>query len=212
MPSPAAVGEGSPLAAFQRQRKQDSRDRLLGAAVDLFGQHGYPAISVEDIASAAGVSRMTFYRHFRGKAELAGTLFSQSVAQEGPHLLRIGALDWNDHAVVSTWLGELFAIDRANRKLLKVFVQASAIEPEFTKQGHAQIAAWIAALGKSIPAFALTPDNPVQRRRWLEAWLLIFEMLDQSNHAALDSGVAADPLVVDILTDRFVRFVKGAEA
>ncbi len=204
--------EPSPLAAFQRQRKQDSRARLLDAAVDLFGRHGYPSVSVEDIAGEAGVSRMTFYRHFRGKADLAGTLFSQNVAQSGPNLLRIGAMDWTDRSVVTRWLSDLFAADRANRKLLRLFIQASAIEPEFTKQGHAQIAAWIEELGRSIPAFALDKENPDHRRRWLEAWLLLFELLDQSNHAALDSGVAADPLMIELLGDRFLHFVLAAPA
>ncbi len=203
----AAAIEASPLAAFQRQRKQDSRARLLNAAVELFGQDGYPAVSVEDIASAAGVSRMTFYRNFRGKADLAGTLFSQNVAQSGPNLLGIGTRDWTNRNVVTKWLTELFAADHANRKLLRLFIQASAIEPEFTKQGHAQIATWIEELGRSIPAFALDRDNPDHRRRWLEAWLLLFELLDQSNHAALDSGIAADPLMIELLGDRFLHFV-----
>jgi AcrR family transcriptional regulator len=208
----AAAIASSPLAAFQRQRKLDSRARLVDAAIDLFGRHGYPAVSVEDVATEAGVSRMTFYRHFRGKADLAVTLFSQNVAQAGPKLLSIGSRDWTDRNVVKQWLTELFAADRANRKLLRVFIQASAIEPEFTKQGHAQIAQWIEELGRSIPAFALEQDNLDHRRRWLEAWLLLFELLDQSNHAALDSGIAADPLMIELLGDRFLQFVLAKPA
>jgi hypothetical protein len=42
----------------------------------------------------------------------------------------------------------------------------------------------------------------------LEAWLLIYEILDQSNHAARGAGVSADPLIIDILTDRFLRFAQ----
>ena len=41
---------------------------------------------------------------------------------------------------------------------------------------------------------------------------MIYEILDQSNHAALDSGVAADPLVIDILSDRFLHFVTAYSA
>jgi hypothetical protein len=32
--------------------------------------------------------------------------------------------------------------------------------------------------------------------------------MDQSNHAALDSGIATDPLVIEIPTDRFPAFVE----
>jgi hypothetical protein len=38
-------------------------------------------------------------------------------------------------------------------------------------------------------------------------WLLIYEVLDQGNHAARESGVATDPLMTNILADRFLGFV-----
>ena len=197
------------LAAFHRQRKADSRERLLAAAVEQFGRSGYSPVSVEDIASAAGVSRMTFYRHFRGKADLATALFDRNVAEAGPDLLRVREIDWRSRGAVYGWLERLFAADHANRMLLRVFVEAAAVEPDFTRKAHAQIDAWIGTLGQTIPAFALDPATPGDRRRWLEAWLLVYEILDQSNHAALDSGVAGDPLILDILVDRFLAFVTG---
>ena len=195
------------LAAFHRQRKADSRERLLAAAVEQFGRSGYSPVSVEDIASAAGVSRMTFYRHFRGKADLATSLFDRNVTEAQPELLRVCGIDWRNRTAVHGWLESLFAADHANRMLLRVFVEAAAVEPDFTRQAHAQIDAWIVTLGEAIPAFALDSTAPRDRRRWLEAWLLVYEILDQSNHAALDSGVASDRLVLDIMTDRFLDFV-----
>ncbi|MEV6348289.1 TetR/AcrR family transcriptional regulator [Actinoplanes sp. NPDC051851] len=42
--------------------------RLREAALTLFEQHGYAAVSVDDIAAAAGVSRRTFFNHFETKA------------------------------------------------------------------------------------------------------------------------------------------------
>ncbi|WP_188445159.1 TetR/AcrR family transcriptional regulator [Sphingomonas psychrolutea] len=195
------------LAAFQRKRKANSREQLLAAAVEQFGRSGYSPVSVEDIASAAGVSRMTFYRHFRGKADLATALFDRNVVEAGPDLLHVCEVDWWSRGAVHGWLERLFAVDHANRMLLRVFVEAAAVEPDFTRQAHAQIDAWITTLGDAIPAFALNSAAPGDRRRWLEAWLLVYEILDQSNHAALDSGVANDPLMLDILTDRFLAFV-----
>jgi AcrR family transcriptional regulator len=195
------------LAAFHRQRKADSRERLLAAAVEVFGRSGYSLVSVEDIATAAGVSRMTFYRHFRGKADLATALFDRNVVEAEPNLLRVREIDWQSRGSVHRWLERLFAADHANRMLLRVFVEAAAVEPDFTRQAHAQIDAWIGDLGEVIPAFALGAANAGDRRRWLEAWLLIYEILDQSNHAALDSGIAGDPLMLDVLADRFLAFV-----
>jgi AcrR family transcriptional regulator len=49
--------------------EENQRDRILDAIVDVTSLAGYAAMSVEDIISAAGVSRRTFYDHFRGKEE-----------------------------------------------------------------------------------------------------------------------------------------------
>ena len=49
------------------ERGAATRQRLLDAALDLFEARGYEATTVEDIASACGVSHMTFFRHFPTK-------------------------------------------------------------------------------------------------------------------------------------------------
>ncbi|MBB4699637.1 TetR/AcrR family transcriptional regulator [Sphaerisporangium siamense] len=43
------------------------RRRLAEAAVALFDENGYDATTVDDIAARAGVSRSTFFRHYRSK-------------------------------------------------------------------------------------------------------------------------------------------------
>ena len=49
----------------------DGRERCLLAAYDLFCRHGVQAIGVDRIVAEAGVAKMTLYRHFRSKDELA---------------------------------------------------------------------------------------------------------------------------------------------
>jgi AcrR family transcriptional regulator len=200
----ATAARSPGLVDFQRRRKQGSRESLLAAATEAFCGAGYFAVSVEDIASAAGVSRMTFYRHFSGKAALASELFRLNARDSMPRLLAIGERNFRDRDVVERWIADLFAADRASRQLLQVFIQANVEGDEFAETGHSFIADIIAGLGKRIDAFAI---DPADRRKWLEAWLLVYEILDQSNHAARESGVATDPLVAGILADRFVAFI-----
>jgi AcrR family transcriptional regulator len=208
VPAGAADLRVDGLRAFHQKRKQDSRDRLLAAATAQFGARGYLAVSVEDIATAAGVSRVTFYRHFNGKEALAVELFLSVAKAAMPRFLAIGQRDYRDRATVYAWIDAQFAADRENRALLSVFTQAT-VDGEFVKRGHQYLADNIRALGEQIPAFSLDPDNPKDRRRWIEAWLFIYELKDQSNHAALGSGVATDPLIIDIFTDRFLAFVNA---
>ena len=46
------------------------RDRIAGAARDLFHKHGVRGIGVDAIAEAAGTNKMTLYRHFGSKDDL----------------------------------------------------------------------------------------------------------------------------------------------
>lgn len=48
-------------------RAETTRDRLRGAARSLIAEQGYDATTVEQIAAAAGMSHMTFFRHFPTK-------------------------------------------------------------------------------------------------------------------------------------------------
>ncbi|MEV5508790.1 TetR/AcrR family transcriptional regulator [Streptomyces orinoci] len=45
-------------------------ERLRKAALDLFGEHGYDAVTVTQIAERAGLTRRTFHRYFPDKREI----------------------------------------------------------------------------------------------------------------------------------------------
>jgi AcrR family transcriptional regulator len=47
----------------------NQRERILDAIVDVTSLVGYAAMSVEDIIGTAGVSRRTFYDHFKSKED-----------------------------------------------------------------------------------------------------------------------------------------------
>ena len=52
---------------------------IMQAAHDLFWKHGFKRVSVEEICRKAGVSKMTFYRFFPNKIELAKKVYTQEV-------------------------------------------------------------------------------------------------------------------------------------
>jgi AcrR family transcriptional regulator len=47
------------------------KQQLIETAEELFFRHGVKRVTVEEICRKAGVSKMTFYRHFANKNELA---------------------------------------------------------------------------------------------------------------------------------------------
>lgn len=48
-------------------KKQATRDALVDHALELFNRRGYEAVTMDDIADAAGVSRRTAFRYFPTK-------------------------------------------------------------------------------------------------------------------------------------------------
>ena len=48
-------------------KSEQTHSRLQQGALDLFAEYGFEATTVEQIARAAGVSEMTFFRHFSTK-------------------------------------------------------------------------------------------------------------------------------------------------
>jgi TetR/AcrR family transcriptional repressor of nem operon len=51
--------------------QHESRTKLLDAALDVFRAKGYSATRVEDICAAAGLTKGSFFHHFKTKDELA---------------------------------------------------------------------------------------------------------------------------------------------
>jgi TetR/AcrR family transcriptional repressor of nem operon len=56
---------------FMADAAETTRTRLLTATIDLVRAQGYAATRVEDICSAAGVTKGSFFHHFASKEDLA---------------------------------------------------------------------------------------------------------------------------------------------
>ena len=65
------VTEPEPEPDWRQRKKAATRDRIRASALRLFREQGYDATTVEQIAAAAGVSHMTFFRYFPAKEDVA---------------------------------------------------------------------------------------------------------------------------------------------
>ncbi|HTA98237.1 MAG TPA: TetR/AcrR family transcriptional regulator [Solirubrobacteraceae bacterium] len=59
------------------QQGEATRQALLQAARELFGERGYAATSLDEVAQAAKVTKGALYHHYSGKQELFGAVYEQ---------------------------------------------------------------------------------------------------------------------------------------
>jgi|SRR5690625_2293491 len=70
IPSPAKKAAPRPATSPGRPKDLTKRAAILEAAERMFLQHGYEGVSMDQIAAAAGVSKLTVYSHFGDKDAL----------------------------------------------------------------------------------------------------------------------------------------------
>ena len=84
------------------------RERILGAARELFYRHGIRAVGVDAIAEAAGTNKMTLYRHFPSKDELVAEYLRQVAKGEAAAWERLQAQHPGDAlAQLRAWLKDM---------------------------------------------------------------------------------------------------------
>ncbi|WP_129976880.1 TetR/AcrR family transcriptional regulator [Rhodococcus sp. Q1] len=107
--------------SLRAAQKQMTYELFLAKALDLFGTKGYAATTIDDIATAAGSTRTTFYLHFSSKADVMSALLTKVdsilTAADDPSLTEVVAS--GSRALIRQWL---------NRKL----TQWDEIEPYMT--------------------------------------------------------------------------------
>ena len=76
-----------PPATPGRPKDMEKRAAVLEAAMALFPSRGYDGVSMDAIAQAAGVSKLTVYNHFADKESLFAAAVTECCNQLLPHRL-----------------------------------------------------------------------------------------------------------------------------
>ncbi|GAB2809257.1 hypothetical protein GCM10022221_03260 [Actinocorallia aurea] len=128
------------MASLREAQKEMTRRMLLDAGLELFTGKGYLATTVEDIASAAGTTRVTFYAHFPSKGELMKALVSERLnevlqRERSPEhgstaLGLVEAVRDGSREVIAAWLRRTSEQWPAIHPIIRIGRQAAAAEPE----------------------------------------------------------------------------------
>ncbi|WP_230330160.1 TetR/AcrR family transcriptional regulator [Nocardia aurantiaca] len=95
-----------------------TRNLLLDSGLDLFVSKGYATTTVDDIASAAGTTRVTFYAYFPSKVDLMKALISERL---NPALDRVPSAEYG-----STARELVSVIEDGSRERIRAWLAATA--------------------------------------------------------------------------------------
>jgi AcrR family transcriptional regulator len=113
------------------RRRLETREMILTGAASVFREHGYQDATVEEIANQAGVSRGTFYLHFKDKAEAAVAIGTRHLSRTNELFKQLDNMESPSIADVENWLHELTAHFRSELVALEVGTKASISSNDF---------------------------------------------------------------------------------
>lgn len=127
------------MSSLREAQKQLTRDRIVECALELFTAKGYAATTIDEIAVAAGTTRVTFYAYYPSRTELMKDFMGRvnavlerasgpegiSTARELVDVVRAGKL-----AGILGWLESRAALWPVFRPYLDVLDEAAALDPE----------------------------------------------------------------------------------
>ena len=105
----------------QQKRSIETRNKILVAAKDQFGKHGFHGTNAKEIAAAAGVSVGSFYSYFKDKKALFMEIFREHIEEKVVRILSEHRVDPNDRR-------------KSVYRLIKAMLEAHDPYPEFHRE------------------------------------------------------------------------------
>ena len=103
--------------------RADAVARILAAAEELFGDHGYDAVSMHAIAARAGVSKANIFHHFSSKESLYLAVLRNACRESAERLHELGAetgpFEQRFTSYAHTMLGSMLEHGQVQRLVLR---------------------------------------------------------------------------------------------
>jgi AcrR family transcriptional regulator len=149
---PPAAGSATARPEAVSDASQVRGEQLLDAAIQLFHQRGYSAVSLDDIGAEAGMAGPSIYYHFATKADLLVTAFSRAAD-------RLSATRPGTSGTLDDLVRHYAEFAVQERELFDVYVLESInLPPEagrrISSALRAEVNEWVAALRRERPALS----------------------------------------------------------
>ncbi|MFF5343661.1 TetR/AcrR family transcriptional regulator [Streptomyces althioticus] len=128
------------MANLREAQKQMTRRLLLESGLELFKTKGYAATTVDDIATAAGTTRVTFYAYFPSRSDLMRALIDEQLNEtlervrspEHGSTARdlVATVAEGTHEAIMAWLRRTAELWPAVRPIIRIGRDASVVDPD----------------------------------------------------------------------------------
>jgi AcrR family transcriptional regulator len=164
------------------------RQQILSEATRLFAEHGYRAVSMEDIGAAVGLAAPSVYRHYSSKDEillLAARSMGARLTMNASDVLSRHRDPWDPAAALSAIVTSYVDTMSGFRDLVAVYIRDVGYLPragraELLGMQRDYVAQWVELLRETEPArgeqaariavhVALAVVNDLSRGRWVES-------------------------------------------
>ncbi len=193
---------------LQQEQKQETRQRLLRAAEEVFARRSYAVTSVEEIILAAGASRASFYRHFDSKWGIASALCGEVMPEAWQLWHELAGLANPSESVIKDWLRRRLALYHRHRSMFLMMREAVALEPAgaaAVTRTHDEV---IHVLASGITAFrkalAATPAGQLAHIR---ACLLLMQLDEFTYTLAVRGWDVNNEIAIDVMSGQIKSFI-----
>ena len=129
--APPGLPNARSRPSIREEQKQRTRERLLDAASEVFGEVGFRAATIDQIMKRAAANRATFYLHFSDKTDVAAGLGRRSAGAVAERFRRLDNIVSPSRADVRAWLEDDLAYRRENKA--QIFHEAVTSELGFAQ-------------------------------------------------------------------------------
>ncbi len=120
----------------KKRKKEETRERLLRSALEVFSEKGYLGATTKEIASRAGLSEMTLFRHFKNKEllfkEVINNFSFLAKLESLLNSLKNKEMDWQEFLKICSI--EFLKVLRENKQFILLSKQEFQRYPESVKE------------------------------------------------------------------------------
>lgn len=188
-----------------------TRSRIVHAARELFATQPYVVVSADEIASAAGISRATFYLHFGSKEDVVRTILADDLDRQETSIHLLASLTDPGQADLAQWVESFFRGYEHSRSSTQLFSLIVGFDPSYMKLVNSMQDNYIEILSPTHAAFRLPEEPAARERRRTEIHMLFYELTDLAFHLSWPECGLDRAAAVKDATDRLQAFLSSPE-